>query len=97
MSKSKTKIKKLVLTAMKRTRVFAIKSAKVAIVALGPCVGSNVTMATRTRAHFVNDGPKLKIRDVVALIFLVINHAAAIATMVIQTRAVHAIEDRAQK
>jgi len=60
MSKSKTKIKKLVLTAMKRTRVFAIKSAKVAIVALGPCVGSNVTMATRTRAHFVNDGPALK-------------------------------------
>ena len=51
---------------MKRTRVFVIKSAKVGIMVWGPCVGNNVTMATRTRAHFVNDGPALKRKVVVA-------------------------------
>ena len=50
---------------MKRTQVFVIKNAKMAIMALGPCVGKSVTMAIRTRAHFVSDGQKLKIRDVV--------------------------------
>ena len=66
MSKSKTKIKKLVMPVKKRTRVFAIRNAKVAMMAWDQCAGRNVTMATRTRAHFVNDGPALKPKVVVA-------------------------------